>query len=347
MASGARGPVVDLARSSSPSQQVDDLALGGAPASEERASEAIVPNALAGARQGHRRRTRGIRSGRYAVLYLSPALLIFFVFILGPAAFVLFISFFHWNMLDTAQSRFRGLANYKSLATSASFWHSVMMSAYFVGASVVLRTAIAFAIALLLSKAGLLRKAARLCVLSPYFTPVVATSIVWIWMFDPQYGLFNDVLKILHIPTVGWLQSTTWAMPAIIIYTLWHSLGFTVIIFIAGLSTVSTELREAARVDGANALREAWHVILPQLTPIVLFVVVITSIASLQAFTQFYTMTGGGPISATTTTGFLLYEEGFVFYHTGLGAAIAVVLFVVIALFTLAQLYLSKRTAQV
>jgi ABC-type sugar transport system permease subunit len=309
--------------------------------------EAAAFPAASSAPRGPRRRARGIRSGRYAFLYLSPALLIFFVFILGPAAFMLFISFFHWNMLDTAQSRFRGLANYKALATSASFWHSVLMSAYFVGLSVVLTTLIAFIIALLLSKAGWLRKLARLCVLSPYFTPVVATSIVWIWMFNPQYGLFNDVLKFLHIPTLGWLQSPTWAMPAIVIYTLWHSLGFTVIIFIAGLSAVSTELREAARVDGAGSLREAWHVILPQLTPIVLFVVVITSIASLQAFTQFYTMTGGGPINATTTTGFLLYEEGFVFYHTGLAAAIAVVLFVVIALFTLAQFYLSKRTARV
>jgi len=134
-------------------------------------------------------------------------------------------------------------------------------------------------------------------------------------------------------------------MPALIVYTLWHDLGFTVIIFLAGLATVSGELREAARVDGANYWHEVRDVVIPQLVNTTLFVVVITTIDSLQAFTQIYTMTGGGPLSATTTTGFLLYQQSFVFYKTGFGAAIAVVLFVVIALFTLLQLRLSRRAA--
>jgi multiple sugar transport system permease protein len=287
----------------------------------------------------------GIRNGRFALLYLSPALLIFLVFTIGPAFFVLYISLFDWNLLNASLSRFAGASNYRKIAHSSEFWHSIEMSAYFVGATVAGSTVFGLGIALLLSSRGLVRRAVRLAVLTPYFTPLVATSIVWVWIFNPQFGLLDSLLRLLHLPVVGWLQSTTWAMPALIVYTLWHDLGFTVIIFLAGLATVSNELREAARVDGASYWHEVRDVVLPQLTQTTLFVIVITTIDSLQAFTQIYTMTQGGPLGATTTTGYLLYQESFVFYRTGFGAAIAVVLFVVIALFTLLQLRLSRRPA--
>jgi multiple sugar transport system permease protein len=287
----------------------------------------------------------GIRNGRYALLYLSPALLIFLFFTIGPALFVLYISLFDWNLLNASLSRFVGFENYRKIAHSSEFWHSIEMSAYFVGAVVVGSTVFGLGIALLLSSRGFVRRAVRLAVLTPYFTPLVATSIVWVWIFNPQFGLVDSLLRLLHVHEVGWLQSTTWAMPALIVYTLWHDLGFTVIIFLAGLATVSNELREAARVDGARYRNEIRDVVLPQLAQTIVFVIVITTIDSLQAFTQIYTMTQGGPLGATTTTGFLLYQESFVFYHTGFGAAIAVVLFVVIALFTLLQLRLSRRQA--
>jgi len=274
---------------------------------------------------------------------MSPAMLIFLVFTVGPAIFVLFISFFHWDLLNTSMSRFRGLSNYSSLASSGAFWHSVVVSVYFVGASVSATVVFGLAIALLLSAQGLVRRVVRLAVLTPYFTPVVATSIVWIWIFNPQFGLLDDAMTAVHLPTENWLLSTTWALPSIVVYTLWHNLGFTVIIFLAGLAAVPSDLRQAARVDGAGRWQEVWHVVVPQLTQTTLFVVVITTIGSLQAFTQFYTMTQGGPLGATTTTGYLLYQESFVDFKTGHGAAIAVVLFVVIALFTLVQFRVSRR----
>ncbi|MGH9107483.1 MAG: carbohydrate ABC transporter permease [Acidimicrobiales bacterium] len=284
-----------------------------------------------------------IRSGRYAPLYLAPALLIFLVFIIGPAIFVLFISFFNWDLLNASMSRFVGGANYAALVASAQFWQAVLVSVYFVGVAVTASVAFGLGIALLLSGAGWLRRVVRLAVLTPYFTPVVATSIVWIWIFNPQFGLLDSVLHIGHLPTENWLESVSWALPAVIVYTLWHNLGFTVVIFLAGLATVSRELREAARVDGASGLREIWHVVLPQLSQVTLFVVVITTIDSLQAFTQFYTMTQGGPLGSTTTIGYLLYQDNFVFYHTGTAAAIAVVLFAAIVAFTLVQLRLARR----
>lgn len=298
-------------------------------------------------RSSRRRAGRiGIRDGRFALLYLSPALIVFGVFTIGPALFVLYISLFDWNLLNSSLSTFTGLHNYRALGSSADFWHSIVASVYFVGCVVAGSTVFGLGIALLLSSRGLVRRVVRLAVLTPYFTPLVATSIVWVWIFNPQYGLLDSLLRMLHLPMVGWLQSTTWAMPAVIFYTLWHDLGFTVIIFLAGLATVSNDLREAARVDGARYRHEIRDVVLPQLTQTIVFVIIITTIDSLQAFTQIYTMTQGGPLGATTTTGFLLYQESFVFFHTGFGAAIAVVLFAVIALFTLLQLRVSRSRSQ-
>lgn len=285
----------------------------------------------------------GIRSGRYAALYLSPALAVFLVFALGPAIFVLYISLFQWNLLEPSLSHFIGVANYRALFASPAFWHSALISGYFVVASVVLSTIAGLGLALLLLRQRALHKVIRLAVFSPYFTPIVATSIVWVWIFNPQFGLLDAMLKIVHLPAVGWLESVTWAMPAILLYTMWHDIGFTVIIFLSGLAGVSLELREAARVDGASAWRETWHVVLPQITGTLLFVIVITTVNSLQAFTQFYTMTGGGPVNATTTTGYLVYENAFVFYNTGSGAAMAVVLFIVIAIVSLSQFWLLRR----
>jgi ABC-type sugar transport system permease subunit len=134
-------------------------------------------------------------------------------------------------------------------------------------------------------------------------------------------------------------------MPSVIVYSLWHEVGFTVVLFLGGLAVTSSELSEAARVDGANGWQEFWHVTWPQLRPVTLFSVVITSISSLQAFTQFYEMSRGGPAYSTTTLSYLLYQEAFVLFDTGYGAALAVVIFLVTAAFTLLQRRLGERLA--
>ncbi|MDH6137152.1 multiple sugar transport system permease protein [Kitasatospora sp. MAA4] len=282
---------------------------------------------------------RRVRESPMGWLYTAPALLIFSVFIIGPTAYTLYVSLFHWNALNTAKSKYIGLANYRSLlgSTAPSFLSSAWHSLYFSGAMVIGGTALSLAFALLLQRGGRLLGAARVAVFAPHATPVVATSLAWVWIFNPQFGLADTLLKAVHLPQPGWLQSTTWAMPSVIAYSLWHEVGFTVVLFLGGLAVISPELSEAARVDGANAWQEFWHVTWPQLRPVTLFVVIITSISSLQAFTQFYEMSQGGPVYATTTLSFLLYQEAFVFFDTGYGAALAIVLFAVTAAFTLLQ----------
>lgn len=280
---------------------------------------------------------------RMAYLYMSPAALIFLSFTILPAIFVLYISFFNWNFLNAKLSYFVGLANYKGLVTSSAFWHSLLVSLYFVIGTVPVGLAIALAIALVLMRNFAGRGFVRLSVFSPYVTPIVATSIVWIWIFNPQFGLLNGILHGLHLPELGWLESPHTALIGVILYTLWHSLGFDVIIFMAGLSTIPSELREAARIDGAGRWREFWTVTWPLLSPTTLFVLIITTVGSMQAFTQFFTMTEGGPLSSTTTVSYLLYQSAFVFYHTGPAAALAVILFIIIGGLTVLQMSASRR----
>lgn len=272
-------------------------------------------------------------------LYTAPALLIFSIFIIGPTAYTLYVSLFHWNVLNTAKSRYIGLANYHALlgSTAPSFLSSAWRSLYFSGAMVIGGTALSLALALLVQRGGRLLTTARVAIFAPHATPIVATSLAWVWIFNPQFGLADTLLKAIHLPQPGWLQSTTWAMPSVIAYSLWHEVGFSVVLFLGGLAVISPELSEAARVDGANGWQEFWHITWPQLRPVTLFVVIITSISSLQAFTQFYEMSQGGPVYATTTLSFLLYQEAFVFFDTGYGAALAIVLFAVTAAFTLLQ----------
>jgi multiple sugar transport system permease protein len=288
------------------------------------------------------KRIKRARESPMGWLYSAPAVLIFAVFVIAPTGYTMYISTFKWNVLNTSMSKYIGFANYQALfgSTAPSFLSSLGRSLYFSGATVIGGTLLGLGIALLLQRGGRLLNAGRVAIFAPYITPVVATSVAWIWIFNPQFGLANSLLRAVHLPAQQWLQSSTWAMPSVIVFSLWHEVGFTVVLFLGGLSVVSTELSEAARMDGANAWQEFWHITWPQLRPVTTFVVIITSITSLQAFTQFYEMSSGGPDYATTTLSYLLYQEAFLLFHTGYGAALAVVLFVITAAFTL----LRRRT---
>ena len=295
--------------------------------------------------RGRRRPRRPLQS-RWAYLLVAPAMVVFGVFSIGPTIFAFGISLFDWNYLNAARSTFVGWKNYAQLADldrDPSFLETMGVSFYFVGAMVIGGTVISLALAMLMRRATRLMLAARASVFLAHVTPVVATSLVWIWIYNPRFGLANGILHAFGLESIDWLGNRATAMLSVILYTLWHEVGFTMIVFVGGLATISGELSEAARVDGASPWKEFWHVTLPQLTGYVVFVVVIGSIASLHAFTQFFMLTGGGPDFATATLGYQLYQQAFVFRKTGYGAALAVVLFSICVLLSLSQLRLSRR----
>jgi multiple sugar transport system permease protein len=177
----------------------------------------------------------------------------------------------------------------------------------------------------------------------PVVTTLVAVAIVWRYLYHPHYGLVNWALAALHLPTVDWLGDPHWAMPAIILMTVWKNFGYNMLIFIAGLHTIPEDLYEAARLDGADAWARFVHITLPGLAPTFLFVGVTTMLGQFQVFAEPYVMTQGGPLKATTTLVMLMYEQGFRWWRLGLAAAIAFLLFILMLAGTLVQMRLQRE----
>ncbi len=296
------------------------------------------------------RRSRLVKDHLVAYGLLSPAIAVFVVFFFVPAAYLLYISFFHWGVLSSATT-FVGLENFRRLFAQPLFWHSLATTGYYTLVMIPATTLLSLGIALVLREAVTARRGGvwRAAVFLPHVTPVVATSIIWVWIFNPQFGLANFVLTSLHLPALGWLGTTQWALPAVMIDSLWHSLGLYVIVFLAGLANVPRDLVEVAQLDGARRQRIFYRIIWPLLSPTTFFVVILATVNSWQAFSQIYTMTGGphggagGPAFSTTTDALLVYQTAFSYYHFSLAAAMAFVLFAIILTLTLVQKWISNR----
>ena len=296
-------------------------------------------------RRAHK--ARDFRDTRRGWLYAAPALLIFGAFVIAPTFYTFYISLWKWNVLNPKLSKYVGLGNYQRMFRSVepTFLRSLWPTLYFTGGMVVGGTAISLGLALLLQRGGALLNASRLAVYLPHATPLIATSMAWTWILNPQFGLADWALRSLHLPASQWTQSAGSSMPSILVFSLWHEVGFTTIVFLGSLAVISDEYGEAARVDGCGPWREFWHITWPQLRPVTVFVIVITAVGSLQAFTQFYELTNGGGFDfATTTLSVLVYQEvtqagG----DTGYGASLALVLFLITVFFTLVR----RRTSSV
>ena len=281
---------------------------------------------------------------------MLPAVSVFVVFFYIPAAYLLYISFFHWGILSSA-TRFVGLANFRILFAQPLFVHSLVTSAYYTAVMIPATVLLSLGIALLL-KEGLSRRRGAIwrgAVFLPHVTPVVATAIIWVWIFNPRFGLANFILTSVHLPALGWLESVHWALPAVIIDSLWHSLGLYVIIFLAGLANVPRDLVEVARLDGVPQHQIFRRIIWPLISPTTFFVVLLATVNTWQAFSQIFAMTGGphggagGPAYATTTDALLVYQTAFIYDHFSLAAAMSLVLFGIIMTLTLIQKWISDH----
>lgn len=284
--------------------------------------------------------------GGLALVLPTLAFLALFTYV--PALVVIFVSFFHWSLGGLATSRWTGLLHYQQLLNPISdFLESLSVTAYYVGVMVPVTIAVGLGLAWFLrgtaTGAPSLMGFVRAVVFLPYITPAIATTIIWVFIFNPQFGMANTVLRALHLPGLGWMTSTTWALPAVMINNLWHNVGFTVVLFLAGLTNIPRETVEAAWLDGANPGRTFRHIILPLLSPVMLLAVILATIQAMQAFGSIYAMTGGqyggggGPLNSTTTTAIYLYKTAFIYAHYGYGAAVSVALFILLLGITLIQ----------
>jgi multiple sugar transport system permease protein len=272
---------------------------------------------------------------------LAPALLLIAAFFIVPIFASLALSatdFDIYAVASPANTRFVGLGNYTELLQNPLFWTAVGNTLYFVVVGGPLSVAVSLGAALLVnSKLTRAKGFFRAVYFVPVVTTLVAVAVIWRYLYDPRFGLLNYGLHFLGIRPIDWLGNPHWAMPSIILMTVWKNFGYNMLIFVAGLQAISQDLYDAALVDGASAIQRFRHVTLPMLGPTFLFVSVTTMIGYTQLFSEPYVMTQGGPLHATYSIVLYMYEEGFRWWHLGYAASIAFVLFALVLGGTLIQ----------
>jgi multiple sugar transport system permease protein len=281
---------------------------------------------------------------RFAWLSLLPAILFLAVFVGFPVVYSLSLSFHDWN-LTSETADWVGLANYQALLSDEIFIRSLRQTTVFTVAMTVCVLVLSLAIALLLDLKLRFIAVYRTILYLPAVTSLVAIGIVWVWMFDPQYGLINQLLRILGLEGPLWLSDPNTALMALVITSAWRNIGYFATIFLAGLQGIDITYYEAARVDGASAWHCFWSITLPLLRPTILFVVVMSVILSFQVFALVYVMTGGGPAGSTSVIVFYLYQQAFTYFRMGYASAVGYVLFVIIFVLTIVQFKLFGKQA--
>jgi len=270
---------------------------------------------------------------------ISPWLIGFVLFTGGPILYSLLMSLTNWTGLTTRQ--WIGMANYGSLLHDRLYWTVLQNTFYYGFASVLIGTIVALIAAILMNQKvpgiGIFRTLYYL----PSVPVGVANAVMWVWVFNPQVGLINSFLRLVGIEGPEWLYSTQWAMPALVLLSLW-GLGTNMIIFLAGLQGIPTHLYEAARIDGANKWHEFRHVTLPMLSPSLFYVTIISTINSFQIFDTVYVMTQGGPGKATLVYVLHLYRNAFEYQKMGYASAMAWILFLIILGLTWLQFKVSR-----
>lgn len=265
---------------------------------------------------------------RAGYLFLVPALVLLLVASFLPTIGIFFYSFTKYDLLQPPV--FSGVKNFTLAFTDGSFLSSLWNTLYFTVVTVVVGTAVSLLLAVLLNRSLAGRTFFRTTVYLPQAMSYVAASLIWIWIYDPLYGLLNNVLRHVGLAPVNWLTDPRSAMPSIILLSIWRTSGYYMVIFLAGLQGIPRQVYEAAEIDGARTVRKFFSVTLPLLMPTVFLTVVMWSIGAMQMFTQSFVMTGGGPAGATRTVVYEVYLNSFSYLKLGYGSAESVVLFLVI-----------------
>ncbi len=285
--------------------------------------------AVANRRRLTKGETRNLIPG---LLFISPWLLGFLIWTLYPLASSLYYSFTRYDLVRPAI--WIGLDNFREIFTDdPRFWTVVYNTLYYVGLSVPLGVVTAFLMASLLNTKLVLRSTFRAIFYVPSIVPAVCSAMVWLFIFNNQYGVINNFLRAIGRPIIPFLSSVEWAKPSLILISLWAQ-GTAVVIFLAALQDVPRSLYEAATVDGANALHRFWHITIPMCSPIILYNLVMSLIGAFQTFLMPYLLTNGGPMASTEFYAMNLYRQAFEFFRMGKACALAWIMAVLVAILT-------------
>jgi multiple sugar transport system permease protein len=280
------------------------------------------------------------REALAGILFAGPWLIGFFALVLVPLLDSLWYSFTSYDVLHAAH--FIGLTNYHDLFGDALAQQSFGNTVYMAAIGVPIGVIAALIMALLLNQEVRGISIYRTIFYLPSITPIVAASLLWLWLLNGNYGFINDALALVNINGPNWFNDASWAKPAIIVMITWGSAGSTMIILLAGLKNIPLSLYEAAQIDGASVLSQFRHITLPMLSPTLFFVIVISVINTFQIFTQAYITTQGGPLNSTLFYVYYLFDNAFGYFKMGYASAMAWMLFVVILALTIVQFRLAR-----
>jgi multiple sugar transport system permease protein len=281
------------------------------------------------------------KDGTWAFLLLLPNIVGFLLFTLIPVIASFLLSFTSWDMLTPI--KWIGFGNYAELARDETFIKVFWNTIYFAGISVPAGIVISLLLAVALDQNISLKKFYRAAYFLPVVSSMVAVAVVWQFIYNPEYGLFNYALNLFGINGPAWLTSTVWAMPAVILTSVWKNLGFNMLIFLAGLQGISDSYYEAADIDGARWHHKFFYITIPLLSPTTFFVTVMSFISSFQVFDTVFLMTQGGPARSTSVIVHYLYENAFKYFNMGYASAMAYILFFMVFLITLIQFWRQRK----
>ncbi|MEQ7008986.1 sugar ABC transporter permease [Actinopolymorpha sp. B17G11] len=299
-------------------------------------STAVSPRRLSRRRQAPLAR----REARRFHLFALPWLIGFIFFTGGPIVASIVISLTKWELLSSPE--WIGLDNYRRLLTDPDFYVALKNTVYFGAGSALVGVVFNFVLALMLNMKVRGQAIFRTIIYMPSVLSGIATALLWIHVLHPDYGLINHLLAYVGIQGPGWLVDEAWAIPGLVIMSVWTA-GNAMVIFLAGLQGVPPSLYEAAEIDGAGWWGRFRHVTVPMMSPVIFFNMIVGFIGSLQAFTLVLFMTGGGPANATLVLGLYVYRYAFQYFDMGYASTIAWALFLLIIIFTAAQFWLARR----
>lgn len=275
-----------------------------------------------------------------AIFFLLPCLIGTLVFIIIPVFASFGLSFFEWNLLTSP--KYAGIANYIALFKEPEFFHVLINTIIFAVFTTIFAVIIPLVLADILNKKFKFSEFFKTAYFIPFITPMLVVALVWQWIFDPNIGFMNFILRT-HIQ---WLYQPITAMIAVIAVSVWKLIGYNTVILLGGYAGINSSLAEAAEIDGADKLQTFFRITLPLLSPVIFFVIIITTISSFQVFDLIYLMTQGGPDGATDVLVYWLYKNAFEYFEIGKASASAYILFIVIVFLSLLQWITRKKWVQ-
>ncbi|MFT9370502.1 carbohydrate ABC transporter permease [Paenibacillus polymyxa] len=276
----------------------------------------------------------------WGYLFIGPQFLGLLCFSLLPLLYAFYLSFVNWDGFGVPL--FVGLDNFKGQLSDPDFWKALINTVYYMVLVIPVGIVLALLVAIVLNKVKG-REIYRLFFFMPVVTSSVSVGVIWMWILNGEFGILNHLLRAIGITGPMWLTDTHWVIPSIALLSIWLGLGYNMVIFLAGLQGISKSYYEAAEIDGASKFQQLRYITLPLLSPTTFFITIMMVISSFQVFDQAFVMTNGGPAKASYTLVYHIYDQAFIDFTMGESAAAAMILFVIILIFTLLQFKMQKR----